>query len=162
MHSPKSTRERHVRAALDAFRRIVRALRLSSAEVERTAGISMAQLYVLQHLADGRPRSLVELAAETLTDPSSVSTVAQRLVARGLATRSADPNDARRAQLTLTRSGRALLVRAPEPAQDRLVAALAALPERRLTELARTLDGLAGELGADAGLFFEDESKPRG
>jgi DNA-binding MarR family transcriptional regulator len=163
MHTTTAARERHVRASLDALRRIVRALRLSSTEVERSLGVSLAQLFVLQRLADGRPRSLVELAAETLTDPSSVSVVARRLVTRRLVVRRADPDDARRAQLSLTASGRALLARAPQPMQDRLVDALTALSDRRVAELARTLDGLAQQLGVgEAGLFFEDESKPRG
>jgi DNA-binding MarR family transcriptional regulator len=154
-------RDQHLRASLDALRLIVRALRVSSVEVDRALGISMAQLFVLQQLADGRPRSLVELAAETLTDPSSVSVVVRRLVGRKLVARRADRNDGRRAQITLTAAGRALLGRAPEPVQQRLLHALAALPDRRLSELSRTLSELATTIGGEPGLFFEEESHRR-
>jgi DNA-binding MarR family transcriptional regulator len=147
----------HVRSSLEALRRLVRGLRLSASDVESRLGISMAQLFVLQRLADGVPRSLVELAAETLTDPSSVSVVVSRLAARKLVARRPDPTDARRAQVTIAARGRALLERAPEPAQERLVRVLARLPERRVAQLATTLTQLANALGAnDADLFFED------
>jgi DNA-binding MarR family transcriptional regulator len=155
-------RDQHLRGSLDALRRIVRALRLSSVEVDRALGISMAQLFVLQQLADGRPRSLVELAAETLTDPSSVSVVVRRLVDRKLVVRRADETDGRRAQVTITASGRALLQRAPEPVQQRLLHTLAALPDRRLAELTRTLGELATAVGGEPGLFFEEENHRRG
>src|SRR4029079_19302546 len=100
--------ELEVRMALDSLRRIVRALRLSASEAEKTRGISVAQLFVLQQLADGS-RSIGQLAAETLTDPSSVSVVARRLVDRGLASRKTARDDARRVDLTLTAAGKRLL-----------------------------------------------------
>lgn len=159
MNPPPSSRDRDVRASLDALRRIVRALRLSSGQVERALGISMAQLFVLEQLADDRPHAVSELAAKTLTDPSSVSVVVQRLVARRLVSRRPDPADARRVQLRLTRSGRALLDRAPEPLQDRLVAALSALSDQQVSEFSGVLDGIAAALGeAEASLFFEKET----
>jgi DNA-binding MarR family transcriptional regulator len=150
-------RDVQVRAALDSLRRIVRALRLSASETEKLAGISVAQLFVLRQLADGRPRSLVELAAETLTDPSSVSTVVRRLVEARLVSRRVAKDDSRRAQLTLTAAGKRLLARAPESVQARLLQALATLPPRRLQALAAGLDHVARAVGGDAALFFEDE-----
>jgi DNA-binding MarR family transcriptional regulator len=165
MLSPVPRREQHVRVTLDALRRIVRALRLSASETERALGISVAQLFILQQLADGRPRSLVALAAETLTDPSSVSAVVQRLAKQKLVSRRADPDDARRAQVTLSTAGRALLDRAPEPVQERLLASLADLSERRLAEfsssLGRMADAIAGA-HVEPGLFFEDAPVKRG
>lgn len=159
MDPPPSARDRDVRASLDALRRVVRALRLASGQVERALGISMAQLFVLEQLADGRPHTISELAAKTLTDPSSVSVVVQRLAARRLVSRRPDPADARRAQLRLTRSGRALLDRAPEPLQDKLVAALSALSDRQVAEFSGVLAGIAAALGEDEpSLFFEKET----
>lgn len=151
-----------MRDALDSLRRIVRALRLSAAESEKSLGISMVQKFVLSQLSDGQPRSIAELARKTFTDASSVSVVVQRLVDLKLITRRADPSDARRAQLTLSPAGRRLVARAPEPVQERLLAALADLPDRRLAELSGSLDRLARALGSDeAGLFFEDEPRSR-
>jgi len=151
------------RRALDGLRRIVRTLRLSDRDVERALGISVAQLFVLQHLSDGQGRSIRELAAATLTDPSSVSVVVRRLVERKLVSRQTSGNDARRAEVTLTRNGRALLDRAPIAPQSRLVAALAALPAARQRSLCDALEQVADAMGdALPTLFFEEEGhKPR-
>jgi len=146
------------RLALDSLRRIIRALRLADVEAERRLGISVAQLFVLRQLADGRPRSVRELADETLTDPSSVSVVVRRLVERGLLTRETDRADRRRAVLALTSEGRSLLSRAPEPPQDRLVQVLRDIPARRRHEFAATMRELADVLGvAEPTFFFEEE-----
>lgn len=153
-----------VAAALDAIRRIVRALRLSASASERVLGVSGAQLFVLQQLAAAEGPSIAELAARTATDPSSVSVVVSRLVERGLAARSASKTDARRAEVMITPAGRALLRRAPEPIQGKLLAGLATLPEAELRAVAHGLTAVAASLGATEGaapMFFEDETPKR-
>src|SRR5450432_2546863 len=74
---------REVREVLNALRRIVRSLRVSSRTAEQRVGLSGAQLFVLQCLARQSPCSVSELAARTATDQSSVSVVVSRLVALG-------------------------------------------------------------------------------
>ena len=70
-------------AVLGSLRRIVRFLRLADREAEAACEVSAAQLFVLHTLAAEPAASVHALAARTLTDPSSVSTV----VARGLVQR---------------------------------------------------------------------------
>lgn len=148
----------HAKTALESLRRIVRSLRLHDREAERALGISVAQLFVIQLLADNRPRSISELADATLTDMSSVSVVVRRLVERGLVERSASADDARRAEIRLTLEGKALLRRAPEAPQARLVAALATLPPDDRVVLARSLSAVADAMGArEVSFFFENE-----
>jgi DNA-binding MarR family transcriptional regulator len=154
-----------VRTVMDALRRLVRALRLSARAAEKTVGISGAQLFVLQELAAAPADSLGALAARTHTDQSSVSVVVRRLVERGLVARRSAPADARRVELALTTPGRAVLRRAPEPVQKRLVAALARLSPPRRRVLARTLAEIADAAVPDAkrpGMFFEDDATRRG
>ena len=146
----------------DALRRLVRFLRIAAREAEDATGASAAQLFVLQQLAVAPAASLADLAARTLTDASSVSTVVARLVARGLVARRAAAGDRRRAELSLTARGRALLEKAPVPAQHRLIDAIAqmSLPDRRAT--VRSLDALVRAVGADAiepRMLFEDERR---
>ncbi|HEX2573043.1 MAG TPA: MarR family winged helix-turn-helix transcriptional regulator [Polyangia bacterium] len=151
-------------SVLDAFRRIVRQLRLSARDAEKTVKLSGAQLFVLERLAEAPASSIAELATRTLTDPSSVSVVVQRLVARGLVSRRRASKDARRAELTITAAGRRRLARAPEPVQARLVEALLRLPERELRSLARGLTTLIQEMGAEGEaptMFFEEEAPAR-
>jgi DNA-binding MarR family transcriptional regulator len=145
-----------VRDAMDALRRIVRALRLAAGDVQRQAGISVAQLFVLQQLAEGS-RSVNELATATATDPSTVSGVVRRLLDAGLVVRRPSPHDRRRAEISLTPEGAALLARAPAAPQEIIVAAIDALPERQRRAVASGLVAIADQLGAvPPTFFFED------
>jgi DNA-binding MarR family transcriptional regulator len=143
---------RDLAAVLEAIASIDGALRVASRAVERRLGISGAQLFVLQKLAEAPVQSLNELAARTFTHQSSVSLVVTRLVARGLVSRTAAPEDARRLVIALTAAGRSLVQRAPEPLQARLVAALKRLSPRERRSLARGLDKLVREAGISSAL----------
>jgi len=148
-----------VREVLNSLRQIVRSLRVSSRAAEQRVGLSGAQLFVLQCLARQSPCSVNELAARTATDQSSVSVVVSRLVALGHVRRTTSKKDRRSVDLSLTRSGRALLESAPEAAQDRLIAALSQLKKAEL----EALSGLLGKVVESAdvaqqvpSLFFEE------
>jgi DNA-binding MarR family transcriptional regulator len=147
-----------VRKSMDALRRIVRALRLAASDIESELGITVAQLFVLQQLGDGEPRSINEIADATVTDPSTVSGLVRRLLDAGLVDRKRSRADARRAEVRLTAKGAGVLARAPKAPQSQLVAALSGLPRKRLRTLAAGLTELASRLGTfDASFFFEDE-----
>ena len=148
-----------LREVLNALRRIVRSLRMSSRTAEQRVGLSGAQLFVLQCLARQSPCSVNDLAARTATDQSSVSVVVSRLVARGHVRRTPSKADRRRVELTLSASGRRLLESAPEAAQDRLISALTQLPKAELETLAGSLTKvveLAEASQQAASLFFEE------
>ena len=156
---PESPQPAEVREVLNALRRIVRSLRVSSRTAEQRVGLSGAQLFVLQCLARHSPCSVNELAARTATDQSSVSVVVSRLVARGHVRRVPSKADRRRVELTLTKSGLALLESAPEAAQDRLIFALSELPKAELKVLARSLGKVVelAEVSEETpSLFFEE------
>jgi DNA-binding MarR family transcriptional regulator len=156
-----------IHAAMNAIRRIVRALRLSSRAAEKVLGVSGAQLFVLQQLADGAGRSdaapsIAQLAELTATDPSSVSVVVSRLVSRGLASRRSSKADARRAEVVITPAGRALLRAAPQPVQQRMVDGVAALSPARRREMIAGLEAIVAALGVEdeaASMFFEEEGE---
>jgi DNA-binding MarR family transcriptional regulator len=153
--------------ALDGLRRVLHLLRRSSHEAQRTVGLSGAQLFVLQQLGARPATSLKELSGRTLTHQSSVSVVVRRLEERGLVRRRRAAADGRRVELALTAKGRALLVRAPEPVQTRMVKALRSVPTSELRSAARTLERIAGAMGARSSepsvMFFEEpEEMPGG
>ena len=153
-----------IRKVLDALRRIVRQLRLSARDAERSAGISGAQLFVLQALASESASSLNDLAERTLTDQSSVSVVVRRLADRKLVARRASRDDARRVELSLTPAGQRMLARCPEPTQARLLAALRRLAPTELASLTRGLEALVREMGiedAEPRMFFEEPPAPK-
>ncbi|HET7787047.1 MAG TPA: MarR family transcriptional regulator [Myxococcales bacterium] len=150
---------------LDAFRRLVRALRESSREAEKRAGISGAQLFVLQQLRHGETLSMTELARRTLTHPSSVSVVVARLFAAGLVSRERSAADARRVDLRLTRKGRTMVDKAPRMFQERLIAGVGELPPKQRRGLSAGLRALVTAMGLDTGeahMLFEEHPPRRG
>jgi DNA-binding MarR family transcriptional regulator len=148
-----------LRSALDAFRQIVQVLRQAAHESETRVGLTSAQLFALQQLAAYPGASINDLAARTFTHQSSVSVVVGRLVERRLVAKSASETDRRRVTLQLTEAGRRLLKRSPEPAQERLIAGLAALDERSRRSLAASLSVVASTMTDGSGpppMLFED------
>jgi DNA-binding MarR family transcriptional regulator len=157
--TPRTTSD--VRAALDAFRRIVQALRMDRVQGRRSPRLSSAQLFALQQLADHPHVSINELAALTFTHQSSVSVVVQRLVEQRLVVRTTAAEDRRRQSLALTAEGRRVLRSAPVAVQERLIAAVAALPASERRGVARSLEKIAAaiapETAAHPPMFFEDK-----
>lgn len=157
MESPPRTRRRrtprgaeaqaHLVGALDALRRIFRALRLSSGRSERELGIGSAQLFVMQQLGAAPARSVNELAERTYTHQSSVSVVVRRLVEQGLVARRRAPEDGRRRELSLTAAGRRLVARAPVPAQVHLIEGLGTLSPGELRALRHLLGRVVRGMG---------------
>jgi DNA-binding MarR family transcriptional regulator len=146
-------------SVLDSLRRIVQAARQSSAQCERAAGLTSAQLLVLKSIAANPGLSINDLAALTLTHQASVSEVVRRMEGRGLLLRERSPEDARRLELQLTREGREALARQVETIQETLIKAMDRLPPDVLDHLADGLDLLIDEAGIAHGpapMLFED------
>lgn len=141
---------------IDAIRSIVQSLRISGRAAEQHLGISSAQLYILQELAERSTQSINELAERTFTHQSSVSMVVSRLVEHKLVTRTAARTDARRLSISLTPSGRALVRKAPNAAQTRLIEGLRVLSRSELHALAGHLTTVTRAIGAQ---MVEDEGE---
>jgi DNA-binding MarR family transcriptional regulator len=123
MPTPARRRRRseNLTRALNSLRRIVRAARGATAAVESRYGVSTAQLYVLQTLAQSPGMSIKDLVARTLTTNSSVSEVVGRLVDSGLVTRETAEDDRRMKVLTLTDGGREIVRHSPRTIQQDLI-----------------------------------------
>lgn len=165
VHQPESSAagdQRAIAEVMDSIRTVVRALRLNTRAIEKQLGISLAQLWVLQILAERPADSLNELAMATATHQSSVSVVVRRLVERELATRTTAHQDKRRVRIELTEAGRALLVKAPPTVQVSLVAGIRRLPPERREQLATlmrewlTASGL--DLSSTPPMLMEDDA----
>jgi DNA-binding MarR family transcriptional regulator len=144
---------------LDAVRRIVQALRESSRLAERRVGLTGAQLFVLQKLADAPASSVNDLAERTHTHQSSVSVVVKRLEQQGLVRRTPSAVDGRSVELTLSSRGQRAAAGAPDLAQARLIDAIERLMPARRRQLASTLGDVARALtatGEAPAMFFEE------
>jgi DNA-binding MarR family transcriptional regulator len=144
---------------LNAFRTLVKALRVADRSVLKDYGVGSAQAFVLHELNRESPLSVNDVAERTATDQSTVSVVVNKLVAKGLVARSRSGADGRRAELTLTARGRHLVRRLPAPIQESLLDAVRELPSRRAGLFADALEQVVKSLGIDEDyppMFFED------
>lgn len=100
----------------------------------RLAGLhlSASEINVLANLADGRNRSVGELASDTATKPTTLTSVLDRLVRRGYVTRDLDPADRRSFLVSLTADGRRVAGAARDAIADLERAALAAVSDADL------------------------------
>jgi len=121
MRKARKNRPPEVARAINALRRMVRGLRSKAETIERGLKVSAAQLFVLSELAQIPDQSVKDLAAVTMTTHSTVSQVVGQLIVKGLVTRTADPSDARRSVLRLTRQGTKLVKKAPRAIQEDLI-----------------------------------------
>ncbi|HEY4219450.1 MAG TPA: MarR family winged helix-turn-helix transcriptional regulator [Gemmatimonadaceae bacterium] len=153
-----------VERSLNAVRSIVRALRINTRSIELKMGISLAQLFVLQQLAERPADSLNELAERTATHQSSVSVVVRRLVERGYVSRTASSADKRRIEIDVTPTGRSLLAGAPTTIQTQLVQALSGMERNDQVTLANLLERWLRTAKIDIAsppMLGEDESEAR-
>ena len=155
-HTPDDTTR-----IVNGLRALVQLLRTGATEAQRRTGLSSAQLFVLAKLADAPAPSVNALARRVHAHQSSASVVIDRLVAKRLVERVPDPDDRRRRHIAITPKGRALLRRAPETVQSRLVAAIAKLPRTTRRTVARGLEDLTGTLGTplDPAFFLEPDTR---
>lgn len=133
--------------AMSALREVMRAFNVATKKLERQLGLSGSQLEALEILKENPGLSATDLAARSATDQSTASVVVKRLADAGLVDRRLEDGDRRRANLSLTCEGHALLAKAPPSVPSRLRDAFARMapPERvSLTHLLERWLALAG------------------
>ncbi len=150
-HSMTTEEIEHITAAMNAVRSIVRALRVSSRMIEGRMGMSGAQLFVLQQLAERPAHSLNQLADRTATHQSSVSVVVRRLVDHGYVSRTTADSDRRRVELALTDKGREVLAGAPTTVQVKLLRGARALTGEEKRTLATLMQAWVQASGLEDG-----------
>ena len=150
--------------AIASIRTLVAGLSRSARAIEQRTGVTNAQLFILQQLAEGAVLSVNDLAARAKTKQSTVSIVVARLVRAGLVHKRRSAADGRRTALSLTPAGRRKLRGAPAPPTALLLDAIASLPARDARELASGARALVRALGLGAvepEFLFERGSRRR-
>ncbi|GHF04555.1 MarR family winged helix-turn-helix transcriptional regulator [Streptomyces morookaense] len=112
-----------------AVTRLRRALRASIRTDYPWEQLPMAQVELLQVLAEHSPARISELAAGQRLAPSTVSGLIGQMMSSGLVARAVDPADRRASVVTLTDVGRAQLEAWTQAHERRLEAALGSLDE---------------------------------
>jgi DNA-binding MarR family transcriptional regulator len=104
-----------------------------------------------------------ELAERLYAHRSTVTGIVDRLVDKGVVTRTTDPEDRRGVRLALTTRGKRLIKKSSPPVQLGLRRALERLPSPDLRRLRRTLQSVVQETaaaGMDAPFFDPDPREP--
>lgn len=133
---------------LQALRRIIRAVDLHSRKLAAQHKVTWPQLVCLLSVDEHEPVTPSAIARHVHLSPSTVIGILDRLEAKELVRRERDLKDRRLVHVTLTEQGRALVVSAPSPLQERLAAAMNELPEAELAMIAGALERIVEMMAA--------------
>lgn len=140
------------RLLTDVVARLRRVLRSSIRADYPWESLPMAQVELLQSLAEFAPARVGDLAARLRLAPSTVSGLISQMIGSGLVERGTDPRDRRVAVVALSDAGRRQLGEWNAAHERRIAAALADLdPDERvaiggaLPALTRLVDRLAAQ-----------------
>lgn len=127
---------------LGKFRIIIRAAQRHSAAIQKQCGVSGAQLWMLQEIAETPGLRVGELAARMAIHQTTTSNLLDALEKRGYLKKSRDEADQRVVNLFLTPSGSKVLRKAPQPARGLLPEALARVDPKKRAQLDAGLQAL--------------------
>lgn len=144
------TDPKRVDESLIALRRILRATEQYERDLAAAAGLSPAQLRVLQIIAGKRettttPKALSQQMGVT---QATVTSVVDKLVAHGFVRRAPSELDRRQTNLILTVTGRAALEDAPDALQQRYVREFVKLADWEQAQLVASLERVAAMMDA--------------
>lgn len=149
----------------------MRAVDLHSKRLERTVGLTVPQLLVLQSLEGTDGRTVGDIAGDVHLSQGTVTAVLDRLVAKGLVTRRRSESDRRKVRVTLTPEGEAQVGDAPALLQEGFIQRFESLASWEQKMLAASLERVAELLDAEdmdaspilqsGELVVKREEKPR-
>ncbi|WP_417247831.1 MarR family winged helix-turn-helix transcriptional regulator [Celeribacter sp.] len=134
--------------SLIALRRILRATETYERDLARAAGLTPAQLRVLQLVGTDGSSTPKGLATKMRVTQATVTTLVDKLVKAGLVERVPSLTDRRQTNVVITEAGRASLVDAPDALQQRYVKAFAGLADWEQAQLVASLERVADMLDA--------------
>lgn len=141
-----STKEPQGRDILAKFRIIYGAIRQHNRMVEKSCGVSGAQIWAMSVLARHPGMRVSQLAQALSIHASTTSNLLDKIEAGGLLRRQRSQQDQRVVELYLTQAGQAVLDRAPQPHAGVLSDALDTISEQALHKLHEGLQAVVDHL----------------
>lgn len=135
---------------LSAIRRIVHAVDRHSKELERALGITLPQLVLLRAIRMLGEVTTGRLSMAASLSPATVTTILDKLEARGLVVRYRSADDRRVVHSKLTEQGARMLDGAPPFLHERFVSAFARVDAARQAAVVAALEQVADMMGAPA------------
>lgn len=136
--------------SLIALRRILRATELYERDLAQAAGLTPAQLRVLQIVAERGSVTPKALANQMGVSQATVTALVDKLVARAFVQRIPSEEDRRQTNLVASEIGRATLENVPDALQQRYVRAFDRLEDWEQAQLVSSLERVAAMLNAES------------
>lgn len=136
--------------SLIALRRILRATELYARDLAQAVGVTPAQLRVMQIVDDKTSATPKTLANQMRVSQATITTLVDKLVARGLVKRVSSERDRRQINVLMTDLGHNVLEKAPDALQQRYVRAFAGLADWEQAQLVSSLERVADMLDAQS------------
>jgi DNA-binding MarR family transcriptional regulator len=148
-------------SALVVLRRILHVTDTNARALARRTGLTMAQMIVLEIVAGDDRATPKEIARRSGVSQATITSLIDKLEARGLVTRRRSEQDRRLIRVTATEAGRTLLANAPNPLYAAFGARFEALPEWEQLMLLAALARLSGLMNADEVEALPPSDEPR-
>ena len=136
-------------SSLIALRRILRATELFARDLAAKAGLSAAQLRVLQLVAEDGRTTATRISQQMHVTQATVTSLVDKLVARGMVTREKSQADRRQVNIVVTEAGSETLRAAPDPLQQRYVRNFEAMEDWEQSMVVASLQRVATMLDAE-------------
>lgn len=136
--------------SLIALRRILRATELYERKLAQAAGLTPAQLRVLQIVAkkDHGAATPKGLATQMGVSQATVTALVDKLVARGMVARHRSDVDRRQTDVAITDKGREAVSQSPDALQQKYVKSFEGLQDWEQAQLVASLERVAAMLDA--------------
>ena len=134
---------------LATIRQIVRAIDLHSKQLAKTYGLTGPQLIVLQEIADRDVLSTGDLAKNISLSHATVTSIIDRLVAKGLVSRLRGTEDKRKMYLRLTDEGVRQVENKPSMLQDTFIQSFNNLKDWEQSLLLSSIQRIASMMKAN-------------
>lgn len=134
--------------SLIALRRILRATELFARDLATSAGLTAAQLRVLQIVAEQGWSTATRIAGQMRITQATVTSLVDKLVARGMVRREKSQTDRRQTNIVITPEGRQTLDAAPDPLQQRYVTNFKKMEDWEQAMIVAALERVASLLDA--------------
>ena len=134
---------------LISLRQIIRATDIYSRQLSKQVGLTAPQLLILQAIQNLGAVSISKLSNEVSLSQATVTTILDRLEARGLVARHRSTQDKRVVHATLTELGIQMLEQAPTPLQDLFSQRFAGLESWEQSMIVAALQRVATMMNAE-------------
>lgn len=134
--------------SLIALRRILRATEQFGRELAQASGLTAAQFRVLQLVAESGTCTAKQISVRMGISQATVTSLVDKLVARGVVVREKSQTDRRQTNIILTDSGAQTIDDAPDALQQRYVRKFEGLQDWEQAQIIASLERVAAMLDA--------------